>query len=184
MRFHRLQDVEFGLFAEAGQGADAAVARRPVQLFDGLHLKIVIERLDPLRPQPGYSQQLGDGRRQLAAQPIKQAAAPGRDDFAHPGGEILADARQPRQILAFFQQRARRLRQLAQRAGGVAVGADAEGVGALNFQPVGDFLENGGDVGVVDGHGGNCVRLLDESSIGGARQDAIGRPPGADARLQ
>lgn len=46
------------------------------------------------------------------------------------------------------------LRKFAQRTSGVAVGADAERVGPMDFQAVGDFLEDGGDVGVVDGHAG------------------------------
>ncbi len=165
MRFHRLQDVELGLFAEAGQGADAAVARRPVQLLDGLHLEVVVQRLDPLRPQAGNLQQFGDRRRQFAPQAVEQAAVAGVDDFADLGGEVVADAGQPRQVLALFQQRARLLRQFAQRARGIAVGADAERIGALDFEPVGDFLEDGGDVGVVDGHDFNLSHVLSPRTI-------------------
>ena len=77
---------------------------------------------------------------------------PGADDFADLAGEVVADAGQPGQVLAFFQQQARFLRQFAQRARGIAVGADAERIRALDFQQVGDLLEDGGDVGVMDGH--------------------------------
>ena len=77
MRLHRLEDVLLGLCAEAGQRADASVLRSPVQLFDGLDIQVVVQRLDPLRPQPGDLQQLGDRGRQLAAQALQQAAMAG-----------------------------------------------------------------------------------------------------------
>ena len=45
----------------------------------------------------------------------------------------------------------RRLGQVVDRPGGVAIGPDAERVGPLELQQVGDLLENGGDF--VVGHG-------------------------------
>ena len=71
MGLHGLQDVELGFFAEAGQRADAAVARGAMQLFDGLHVEVVVQRLHALRPEAGNFQQFGDRGRQFAAQAIQ-----------------------------------------------------------------------------------------------------------------
>ncbi len=65
-------------------------------------------------------------------------------------GQVFADARQIGQFAIgiggdFFQ----RLVQIVNRAGGVLIGAHAEGIGRLEFQDVGDELESGGDFGVV-----------------------------------
>ena len=43
-----------------------------VQLLDGLHLKVVVQRLDPLRSEAGNLQQFGDGGRQFAPQAVEQ----------------------------------------------------------------------------------------------------------------
>jgi len=72
--------------------------------------------------------------------------------FRQFGGKIVADAGQSCQIVAFLQQRPRILREFAQDARRVAVGTDAERVGAFDLQQIGDFLEHGGDVGIVDWH--------------------------------
>ena len=53
MGLHCFQDVLLGLCAEAGQRADAPVLRGPVQLFDRLHVEIVVQRLDRFGPSPG-----------------------------------------------------------------------------------------------------------------------------------
>ena len=42
--------------------------------------------------------------------------------------------------------------QFADRARRIAVGADAKRIGVLDLEPVGDLLESGGDVQVLDGH--------------------------------
>ncbi len=152
MGLHCFQDVLLGLCAEAGQRADAPVLRGPVQLFDRLHVEIVVQRLDPLRPQPGNFQQLGDRGRQFAAQTIQQAAMPGGDDLVDPGGEIGADAGQPGQVFPALNQYPRLLRQVAQDARGIAIGADAERIRAFDFQQVGNRFESGGNVGVMYGH--------------------------------
>jgi hypothetical protein len=52
----------------------------------------------------------------------------------------------------FLQKRARFLWQFAQCARSVAISTDAEGIGALDFQPVGDFLEDECNISIVDWH--------------------------------
>ena len=38
MEFNGLENIEFGLFAEPGQGAYTPLARSRVELFDGLYI--------------------------------------------------------------------------------------------------------------------------------------------------
>ena len=125
----------------------------------------------------------------LAPQAVEQAAVSGLDDFPNFGGEVVADAGQTRcQVLALVQQRARFLRQFAQHARRVAVGADAERIGALDFKPVGYFLE-GGDVGVVGRHwfesysGRSCAHCpAQETAHLDARQTRLSASPACPNR--
>ncbi len=152
MGLHRLQNVLLGFFAEAVQRADAAILRGALQLLDGLHVKVVVQHLDALGPQPGYLQQFGDGRRQFLAQAIQQAAMSGADDLGDLAGEIATDAGQAGQVVAALHQHARLLRQVTHDARGIAIGTDAKRVRPLDLQQVGDLFEYSGDVGVVNGH--------------------------------
>ena len=61
MCFYRLEDIEFGLFTETRQSAYAAVARRAVELLDGLNIEIVIEMPDPLGAKARNLQKFSDG---------------------------------------------------------------------------------------------------------------------------
>lgn len=149
---HRAQDVLLALLAEAGKPPDASVARGTVDLFQGFHVEIVIEHLDALRAEAGEMQQLRDRGRQLPMQAFQQRATAARDDFAYFRRQVVADARQGREILALVHQAADVATQFADDARGVAVGADAERIGALNFEQVGDLPENPGDVGIVGRH--------------------------------
>ena len=74
------------------------------------------------------------------------------DDLADLAGEVGADAGQPGQVVAAFHQHARLLRQVAQDARGIAIGADAERIGPLDLQQVGDLFEDDHDVGVMHRH--------------------------------
>ena len=93
---------------------------------------------------------------------------PGGDDFVDLAGEVGADAGQPRQVVAALHQHARLLRQVAQDARSIAVGTDAERIRPLDFQQVGDLVEDRGDVGVMDRHS--------DTSISSASRGAMDRP--------
>jgi len=80
MGLQGLQNVLLGLLAEAVQGADAAIQCGAMQLFDGLHIEIVVQGFHPLRPQAGNLQQFGDRRRQFAVQAFQQTAVSAADD--------------------------------------------------------------------------------------------------------
>src|SRR5687768_3279660 len=104
MCFNRLEDVEFGLFAEARQDANAAIACSAVELLDSLNIQIVIEMPDPLGAKAGDFQKLGNGGGKLRVQPIQQAAMIGGDDFLYLGGKVVTNARELSQVLALFRQ--------------------------------------------------------------------------------
>jgi len=152
MCLHCLQDVLLGLFAEAVQSADAAVLCGAPQLFDGLHIEIMVQRLDPFRSEAWNLQQFGYRRGELLTQALQQAAMSGGDDLADLAGEVGADAGQAGQVVAALHQYARLLRQVAQDARSIAIGADAERIRRLDLQQVGDLFENNGDVCVMHGH--------------------------------
>src|SRR5256886_16718474 len=44
-----------------------------------------------------------------------------------------------------------RLGEVADRAGGIAIGAHPEGVGVLDLEEIGDLVEHAGDVGILHG---------------------------------
>ena len=66
--------------------------------------------------------------------------------------EALADARKIHEDLAGCHEVGDALGQVANRPRAVAVGADAEGVLVLDFQDVGDFLEDGCHLAVFHRH--------------------------------
>ena len=103
MRLHRLQDVELGLLAEAGQGADASVARRAVPVRR-LHIEVVVEQRHPLRPQAGdLSNSVTAGGSSRRRRSSRRSGRCRR--FPGSCGEVVADAGQPGQVLAALEQR-------------------------------------------------------------------------------
>lgn len=101
----------------------------------------------PLEPV----QQLGEAGGHGLAQRAQLSTAAGGDDLGHLAGQVGADAGNRIELLAAHLGHA--AAQLAESAGGVATGADAERVGALNFQQVGHLVDHRGDVGVAHRHG-------------------------------
>ena len=72
-------------------------------------------------------------------------------------GQIYSDARQAGNIFASLDQQADIAPQFAQGVGSVPVGADAEGVVALNLQQVSDLIKDRSDVFVVYWHNANTI---------------------------
>ena len=109
------------------------------------------------RPDPGHAQQLDRAARRRPRQLVEQAQLPGADDLADLAREVLADARdvgQPRGTPA--RHRPDGLRVLLDRPRGVAVGADAERVRALDVEQLGDLAEDARHLGVLDAGGGGA----------------------------
>jgi len=156
LRLHRLEQLFFGLRAEAMQAAQASVPRRAMQLLRRMHLELAVERLHLLRPQPRDAQQLGNAGRRALAQLLAQLAGAAGRDLAHLRRQVVADSRQLRQRPAFGQLRGDVEPQAADQARRVAVGAHAERVAALELEQIGDFVEHARNVGVVNGH----VRII------------------------
>ena len=71
--------------------------------------------------------------------------------------QVLPDVRQLAEVRALLNQVRHRLGQLPKGARGIPVGPDAKLVRVVEGEQVGNLLENGGDIGVMDGHGGRCV---------------------------
>ncbi len=67
------------------------------------------------------------------------------------GEHALADAGDGEQFFGILDQVGDLVRQSLDGLGGVAVGADAEGILAVDFEQVGGFVENSGDGFVVHG---------------------------------
>ena len=153
MRLDAPEEVLLGLLAEPCERADPALLRRLVQLRQRVDSEVVIKRLDALRSQAGYVQQFGDPGGQLLLEPLEQPAGSRLDDLADLAGEVFTDPGQLRQRLAGLERRRDVEPQVAYGPRRVAIGADAERIGLLDLEEIGDVLEHPGDVGIVDGHG-------------------------------
>ncbi len=124
------------------------------KLVERGHLELVEEHGGPLRPQA----------RARAGSPGPHSGTCGAEFFEHRQlaggcqrgdllGQVLADALDVGQFRAAGRPRSRPTGSGRSRivAGRVAIGPDAERVGPLEFQEVGDLVEGGGDFGI--GHG-------------------------------
>ncbi len=71
------------------------------------------------------------------------------EHFLHVHQHAFADSRDRENFLRFVDQVGNLLRLSFNRFGGIAVGADAEGILAVNFKQVGSFVKDAGDGFVV-----------------------------------
>jgi hypothetical protein len=74
-------------------------------------------------------------------------------------GQVLADARNFREVGTFGQHGRHAARQASHGARRVPIGAHAKGVGAFDFQQFGGAVQDLGDLGIEDGHGRHSVLL-------------------------
>ena len=139
-RRHRLAGV-----VQAGAG-------RRGQFLQGGDPQLPVQGGGLLRPEAGEGQQAGHRPRRLLLQLREHRQPAGFDDLGDLAGQVPADTGERREVLPFLEQHRHALRQVADGAGGVAVGPDAEGVLAADVEQVGDLGEDLDDVGVVDGH--------------------------------
>lgn len=154
----RRENIRLGLLAKPGQVANAALARRLVELRQRLHVELVIEHLHPLRADAGDAQELGDRRRHRPAQPVERGRMPGCCDLADLAREVRADPGQPGERLALGQCAGNVELQIADEARRVAIGAHAKRVRVADLEQIGHLFEQPRDVGVVDGHCGSPPR--------------------------
>ena len=147
-RGQALEDVLLGLLAHPFEVADLAGLGGRLQLLQVLDLHLLVEDLDAFGAQALDAQEVRQVRRQLLTQVLQRAAGAGLQDFVDLLGQALADAGEFLKVLAGGRQVGQALGHVAHGPRCVTVGADAEGVLALDFQDVGDLVEDGGDLAV------------------------------------
>ena len=172
---HGFQQPGLKRRAEPRQAADAPFGGRLRQVVDGRHAEPLVQHPDALWAEARHGRQRRQGRRGPRFDLIQRFQAARVADFSVLAGKVVPDARQLRQIGALGEKVRRRLGQVFDGRGGSAVGPHAERVGALDLQKFGDPVEEGGDVGVVDGHAGVSTSLS-----GSAAGSALG-PAAASA---
>src|SRR5262249_42703507 len=142
----RLKQPLFRLGAEAPQAAQASAAYRKLELVEGAHAQLPVEKAHPLGADPRQAQQVEDARRVILTQLLQGLARPGVVDLADLRRELGPDARHLGQGLAGGEQRRDVVPGGAQLAFRVAVGEDAVGVLFAQLEQVGDLSEHPGDV--------------------------------------
>ncbi len=146
------EDLGLGLGAEARELPQLARARRLGELFRRLDLELLEDGLHPLGSQARYRGDVGKRLGRAAGDLVQQLEMAGLDQLGDLAGQILADARQLAQILSRRDHGGGGARKVLDRPRGVAVGAHAERVGALDLQQIRQTVEGRGDLGVVKGH--------------------------------
>src|SRR5207244_1381606 len=82
------QDLLFTLLAEVRELTNPTLERGPLEILDGPHTELVVQRLDVLRPQPFDGNEARDVDRRLLAQLLVVRQAAGFDQ----GDDLLGDA--------------------------------------------------------------------------------------------
>ena len=92
----------------------------------------------------------------------------GVDELGDLARQVGADARQLCQILAAGNDLGGAARQVLDRARGSAVGANTERIGAFDLEQIGEVIEGGRNLGIVDRHRarsfGNSLRYRSRQS--------------------
>src|SRR3569833_3247643 len=113
-------------------------------------VEMIHQQLDPLRPQPGQFEQFGNARRQATTQLFEDFTAASLDDRHDLVREVLTDTGQARELHVLRHECRYFCAEFFHRARGVAVGAHAKRIFAVDLEEIGDFIEQRGDVGDVD----------------------------------
>ena len=125
------------------------------EIVEGGDLQFVIELRRPFWAQAGHAEDRQHALGNLGQEFFEHRQRAGLDQRGHLFREVLADPLDIRQrAVRIADNVGGRLGQVVDRTGGVAIGPDAERVGPLELQQVGDLLEDGGDF--VIGHGYMC----------------------------
>ena len=130
--------------AHAGQAPQPLLLRRLLQFIDARQPQFPHDQRHLLGAQPGDVDHIQHAGRVLLGQFAMQLAGPSLDDFQSLLGNGLADALHLLQ-LAPAGDALQALGQLPHHVHGLAVGANLEGVLALDLQQIGDLLEDQGD---------------------------------------
>ena len=128
-------------------------------------VQLVVELCRPLGPQARHAEDRQHAFGNLGQQLFEHRQRAGLDQRGHFLGQVLADALDVGQRpLGIGHDVGRRFGKIVDRPRRVAIGADAERIGALELQQVGNLLENGGDF--VVGHGRERLGIRDHGLAG------------------
>ena len=152
-----VEEPLFHLRAEAAQVMDPARLRRGGEIIGTLDPELVIERLDPLGPERSQAQNLEQAFWHPPLGLFQQGEMAGAHDLPDLAGEVLADAVQLREVFAGRHQCRDLVREVADDARCVAVGAHPERVRTLDLEQIGEAVEDPRHVGVVYGHATACL---------------------------
>jgi hypothetical protein len=147
--FDRLQQLLFVLLAHARQFADLAFARQLFHAIDVADLIGAPDQGDRLRSQTLDLQQLQHRWVIFLEQFGLHAEAAFLEQLLQVDQHAFADAGDGQHLLGFGDDVFDLLGKVFDGLGGVAVGADAEGILAVDFEQVGGLVENRGDGFVV-----------------------------------
>ncbi len=164
-RFHG--DVEvaknalFGLCAEAFERSDSLLPAGLGKFFQGRHAQLAMDGR-ARRPSPGtrripktLSGTSASSSSSIGSEPVWTSVV------IFSARSLFADTRDVGQLaIRGRRNRRQRLRVVANRAGGIAVGADPKGIGVLKLQKIGNLVENSGNFGVRHGYRCNSTTSL------------------------
>ncbi len=119
------------------------------QTLHGPDVELLEEPAGLLGSDALQAHQLHQRPRELGGHLLETTDTPRLQKLGDVSGDVLADGRQRRQILAFLHHQAEGPGQPLHRSHGVAVRADPEGIGSLDLQEIRQLFKNPGDVQVL-----------------------------------
>jgi hypothetical protein len=139
------------------------------EIIERAHLDLLVEKLDPFRPEPGEGGDLAQVTGELLLERVQEREMAGLDDVGDLAGQVPSDPRQFGEVRSRRQQISHALRQALDRAGGTAVGAHAKLILPLDLEEIGGLIEHRRDFSILDRHS----RSLD---VAGMHQRPRGLP--------
>ena len=115
-------------------------------------MQAIVEKLDSLRPESRHCRHLAELARQFSLQCLQQLELAGGGDLSDLARQILANARQLREILLSGDERSDALGQRLNRPCRLSVSTGAKWIAPLDLQQVRHLIEHGRDLGILDRH--------------------------------
>ena len=150
--FQVMKDIPLGFFSETPERSHAPLLRRLLQLVERPDAEIVIQRFHPFRSDTGDFEQFGQRRGHRPSMFFKHRGRAGLDNLLDLRRQVFADSGQFGQILPLLEHRSNITGEIAQRASRIAIGTDAERIGAFNFEKVRQLIEVRCDIRIVYRH--------------------------------
>src|SRR5581483_34434 len=147
-----VEELGFALHAEAGEAVQLACSRGLPEVGEGMDLELVIEGPCPLGPDARNIGQLDEACRQAGLRLVENSEMLGIDELRDLACEIGADAGELSEILAAGDELGGAARKVLDRSRGPAVRANAERIGTFDLEQIGEVIESGRNLGVVNRH--------------------------------